>query len=136
MAHVGIATVVDNSDQVLFFPETVIEEKKLDEYKPITLEAYVREYFADEPILVEIAKCESTFRHFDKDGSVLRGKINKSDIGIMQINEFYHGNQAKELGLDLYSLEGNLIFAKYLYEKYGVQPWQSSASCWKKSETS
>jgi len=27
-----------------------------------------------------------------------------------------------------------VAFAKYLYGKYGVQPWSASAPCWSKSE--
>ena len=99
---------------------------------PESLSAYVREYFVDEPILAEIAKCESRFRHLNKDGEIFRGKVNKSDIGVMQINTYYHGKKAEELGLDLYSLRGNLEYAKYLHEKEGTTPWNSSKPCWGK----
>ena len=99
--------------------------------KPITLESYVREYFKETPILAEIAKCESRFRQVDKDGNVLRGEVNKSDVGLMQVNEYYHGEKAEDLGFDLTSVDGNLAYAKYLYEKEGTKPWNASAKCWK-----
>lgn len=93
-------------------------------------EALVRAYFKDVPIMAQVARCESTFRHTLEDGSILRGRVNQSDIGVMQINTHYHGAKAKELGIDLYSLEGNLMYARYLYENKGTQPWSASAPCW------
>ncbi len=97
---------------------------------PVTLEAYVREYFKETPILAEISRCESTFRQVDKDGETLRGKVNKSDLGLMQVNAYYHGEMAEELGFDLMTVDGNLAYAKYLYEKEGTTPWNSSKKCW------
>lgn len=94
------------------------------------LEAKVKSYFKDDPILADIARCESSFRQYDTDGNVLRGKVNKSDVGVMQINEYYHADKAKTLGLDLKTPEGNMAYAKYLYEHKGGQPWISSSSCW------
>jgi len=96
----------------------------------IDVEAYVRKAYADEPILVDIASCESAFRQFDQNGGIVRGKVNQSDIGVMQINEYYHADEAKKLGDDLYTLQGNVSFAKHLYEKYGTDPWASSEKCW------
>lgn len=107
------------------------QELALTEH-PITLENYVREYFKDDPILAEIAQCESTFRQFDKNGNVLRGKVNDDDIGIMQINKHYHEEDAVELGFNIYTLEGNLAYAKWLYGKYGDKPWVHSSKCWSK----
>ena len=97
--------------------------------KARTLEEMVREYFSDTPILSEVARCESQFRHFGKNGNIIRGMINTKDVGVMQINEEYHREKAKTLGLDIYSLEGNLAYAQYLYEKEGTKPWQSSVKC-------
>lgn len=99
---------------------------------PESLSAYVREYFKDDPIMAEIARCESRFRHLSKDGEIFRGKVNKSDIGVMQINTYYHRDAAEKLGIDLYSLHGNLEYAQYLYEKEGTVPWNSSKPCWGK----
>lgn len=97
----------------------------------VSVEAYVRDYFKDTPILAEIAKCESTFRQFDKEGNVLTGRVNSADVGIMQINTFYHGDSAKKNGFDIYTIDGNLGFAKWLYGKYGDAPWVHSSKCWK-----
>ena len=98
-----------------------------------TVEQYTRDYFADEPVLADIAQCESHFKQFDKDGSIHRGRINKNDLGIMQVNEYYHGKMAERLGIDLYTIQGNLAYARYLYEQKGTSPWISSKPCWGKS---
>ncbi len=91
---------------------------------------YVASYFSDIPVMVDIASCESRFHQYDSDGSVYRGEINHSDIGIMQVNEYYHSKVAKKLGLDLYTMQGNVAYARYLYDKEGTQPWVSSKPCW------
>ncbi len=96
------------------------------------VEAQVRAYFKDSPILIRIAFCESTFRHYEKDGSVLRGVKNKRDVGVMQINEFYHASKADELKLDLENITDNMAYAQYLYDKKGTQPWAASRPCWGK----
>ena len=97
---------------------------------PETLTAYVERYFADTPILADIAWCESRVRHLDKHGNILRGVVDADDIGVMQINTRYHKKEAEEQGLNLYSLNGNLAYARYLYEKQGTKPWLSSSPCW------
>ncbi len=80
--------------------------------------------------MAEIARCESRFRHFGKNGDIIRGEINSLDVGVMQINEYYHKANAKKLGLNIYSLRGNLAYAKGLYEREGTTPWLSSSKCW------
>ena len=95
-----------------------------------TVEEYVREYFVDIPIMAEIARCESTFRHYDENGNIIRGVVNSSDIGVMQINTYYHKDSADLFGHDLYTLEGNLDYARNLYERQGTTPWSASEFCW------
>ena len=95
-----------------------------------SVEKYLREQYADTPILVEIARCESTFSQFDKDGNVVRGKVNSKDVGVMQINEKYHSETATVLGYDLHTIEGNVAYAKHLYEEQGSKPWSASKFCW------
>lgn len=82
--------------------------------------------------MAEVAGCESQYRHFSKNGNILRGVVNNSDLGVMQINEYYHGKTAGVLELDIYTLEGNLEYARWLYGKEGAQPWKSSSPCWNK----
>ena len=99
---------------------------------PESMSIYVRQYFAEDPILADIAWCESRMRHRGKDGEIFVGKIDSDDTGIMQINTRYHEKRATELGYDIYSLSGNLAYAQYLYEKEGTRPWLSSSPCWGK----
>ncbi|MDE2188371.1 MAG: hypothetical protein KGJ35_01425 [Patescibacteria group bacterium] len=98
------------------------------------VKAYLEQQYADTPILVAIAQCESNFRQFNPDGTVVRGKIDSHDIGVMQINETYWLPTSKSLGLDIYTIEGNTAYAKYLYAKSGTDPWKSSEKCWGDSE--
>ena len=93
-----------------------------------TEEELVKMYFSDLPEMVDVAYCESTFRH-TKDGKVLRGIVDKDDIGILQINRRYHLEKAEELGYDIYTLMGNLRYGRYLYETQGLEPWKASYKC-------
>lgn len=114
--------------------EQVSSQKPVVEIRRViakTTEEIVREYFAHSPALVEVARCESTFRHSNTEGKVIRGRYNRYDIGVMQINELYHADTAKELGLDLYDINGNLAYARWLYEREGLLPWKSSSKCWR-----
>ncbi len=83
--------------------------------------------------MIQVARCESTFRHTLADGSVLRGRVDPADTGVMQINSRYHGKRAAELGLDLTVLKDNMAFARNLYERQGTQPWSASAPCWERT---
>jgi hypothetical protein len=93
-------------------------------------EKAVRSYFSDIPVMIQIARCESTFRHTLSDGTVLHGQRDPADIGVMQINQRYHGENARELGLDLRDLHDNMEYARDLYLKQGTKPWTASAACW------
>lgn len=107
----------------------------MDTTKQVTValsntEAEVRKYFSDIPVMIQVARCESQFRHTLADGSVLRGKVDNRDTGVMQINSYYHGTTAANLGFDITNLQDNMAYARYLYEKQGIQPWRASSACW------
>lgn len=98
-----------------------------------TVEEYVRDYFADVPVMAAIAKCESHFTHV-KDGKILKNSTS-SAVGVFQIMSSIHAaNAEKNLGIDITSIEGNVAYARYLYEKEGTKPWNASKACWGKSE--
>lgn len=80
--------------------------------------------------MIQVARCESTFRHTLADGSVLRGVVDSADTGVMQINTRYHGEAAAKMGLDLTNIYDNMAYARTLYERQGTQPWSASAPCW------
>ena len=96
------------------------------------VEQAVYSAYEDAPIMIEVAKCESRMKQFTKSGKILRGELVPSDIGVMQINEMYHIDTAKRLGFNIHTLEGNIGYGRYLYEKYGTKPWNASKACWGK----
>jgi hypothetical protein len=81
--------------------------------------------------MIKIARCESGLRQFNTNGSVLVSKT--SDKGIYQINQV-HWENAKALGYDIDTIEGNLKYARYLYDASGTQPWYMSKHCWNKTD--
>ncbi len=110
-------------------PEVVVMTKA-----PVhNTEAIVRDYFKDIPVMIQVARCESTFQHTLADGSILRGKVDSADTGVMQINKRYHLSAATAMGLNLEDIYGNMAYARHLYEKQGTQPWSASSPCWSRT---
>src|SRR3990167_8630484 len=79
---------------------------------PALIRLKSQEWGLDTNIMIRIIKCESNFRQFDESGNVLRSKTN--DVGAAQIHVPTWGAKAKELGHDIYELEGNLNMAMYI----------------------
>lgn len=99
-----------------------------------SIEEYVREYFKDAPVMIDIARCESRFRQLDSAGRVLKNPTS-SAMGTFQIMASLHAKPAQDnLGLNIYSLEGNAAYARYLYERNGTRDWNASKHCWGKSQ--
>ncbi len=88
---------------------------------PAEIEVMVRNFFSDIPEMISIAQCESRFRQYNDKGEVLRGS--NLYIGIFQFDEKIHAKKALDLGMDIYTIEGNLEYAKYLYQQAGLRPW-------------
>ena len=86
---------------------------------------------AQADVLSAIAHCESHGHQFDSKGNVLRNKDNRHVVGVFQINERLHGAKARELGLNIYTAEGNWAYARYLLRTQGKSPWNASRHCWK-----
>lgn len=91
---------------------------------------YLLDYYKVDGQLREIAQCESGMRHYDFFGNVLLGRKNPKDTGLFQINTGYHLEASKEMGLDIFKLEGNIQYALWLYETGGTKFWSWSARCW------
>lgn len=98
----------------------------------IDVESAVREYFAETPIMIPIAKCESKFRQYASSGNPLYGGAGGKMVGVFQIHSDVHAVFARGKGMDIETLDGNMAYAKYLYEREGTQPWISSFPCWGK----
>jgi len=97
-----------------------------------TVQEYVQEYFANEPVMVAIAGCESQFRQYDANGNVLHNTAGSSAVGLFQIMDSVHSEAAADLGIDIYTTQGNMAYAQYLYQTRGTAPWSASKACWGK----
>lgn len=97
-----------------------------------TKEAIIAEFGEDSP-MVQVGKCESQYRQFNSNGEVLRGVVDSDDTGVFQINKRYHLADAKNLGYDIETIEGNIKYARHLYDREGLQPWKASRPCWSRS---
>lgn len=82
------------------------------------------------PIFKKIAWCESKNMQFNGDGTVHRGVQNPQDVGKYQINEGYHLEASRALGIDIYTLQGNTEYALRLYKANGTRDWNWSKWCW------
>lgn len=97
------------------------------------------------PVMQRIAKAESLDSHYCTDqlikakmcaksekGQVLvRANKNKTiDVGRYQVNVFYWGSKATELGYDIFNEEDNEKMAMWIYKNHGTDPWYSSAEKW------
>lgn len=92
------------------------------------VEGQVRSAFADIPVMIAIAQCESGFRQFGPNGAVLRGG-NGTVLGIFQLSEG-HTAKAISLGYDIQTVEGNIAYARSLYVRQGTTPWMAAFPCW------
>lgn len=99
----------------------------------VGVEQAVRTYFADLPVMVKIAKCESGFEHFDPDepnGLNTNPAPNSSASGVFQILLKTHGPAAAALGFDITTIQGQLDYARYLYNQNGTRDWKATQHCW------
>lgn len=87
------------------------------------IEARVREYFSDVPDMITIAKCESGFQQYNADGSAFFDRSG-TYIGVFQIAYNIHAGSAIYEGMDLKTLEGNMAYARKLYNGKGTEPWK------------
>ncbi len=92
-------------------------------------ESAIRKYFAGYPVLINIARCESKFRHYGENGRPLKNP-RSSATGAMQIMASVHRRAAAQLGFDINTLHGNLGYARHLYKTEGTRPWRPSKHCW------
>ncbi len=95
-----------------------------------TIRAAVVNEFGDTSIMISIAACESEYRQFNALGKPLAGAVDPDDTGVFQINKRYHLKEAQRLGIDIDTLEGNMEFARVLFERNGTRDWRASKHCW------
>jgi hypothetical protein len=105
----------------------------------IGIKPYVEEFFTANgaAAMLPIINCESAFKHFEKDGSVLKNKEGSSAIGIAQILASKHPDQKvidsynrrndtdfTVADFDITTLQGNIGYALVLYQVRGTKDWE------------
>lgn len=108
-------------------PPTTPLDKNTNEYA----KERMLEEFGTSTVMARIAFCESTDRQFYDDGEVLKGEKDSDDRGLFQINQVYHLKESESLIMDTATVDGNIEYAKFLYQTQGTAPWKASSKCWK-----
>lgn len=101
-------------------------------YKLFLLEELQRQgfKFRDFLTLKEVIKCESNWKQFNQNGTLI---ISKGNRGLFQINTLAHKNTYKAMKLDITNPYDNIRFGIYLYKKNGLNDWRSwSGKCWER----
>jgi len=105
----------------------------------IGLKQRVEKFFTDNDAveMIKVIKCESQFRHFDRNGDVLKNHEGSSAIGVAQILSSVHPDQKvldaynrkfntdlKVSDFDITTISGNLGYALVLYKVRGTRDWE------------
>jgi hypothetical protein len=97
-----------------------VSQTPVSTLEPLSIKERIAKDFS--PHMAKVVECESHFRQFDSDGTVLLSPT--LDVGIFQINLKAHLKQSQKMGLDIInSEEDNYKYAKYLFDLYGEKPW-------------
>ncbi len=86
--------------------------------------------------MIPIVDCESDFRHYDENGSLLRNPTVRDVVGIMQLREKYHpdpaiidrynakhGTNLEPDDFNIREPEENVEYGIILYKVEGLGPW-------------
>ena len=135
---ISYALIAQAETVVYQAPIIEIEQKVEEKPKEIQIEIRytkesivekIKQAFPDAPIMLEVAKCESRYK-IDAHNTTLNTD-GTTDGGIFQLNSI-HDPELLKLGLDKFDPEDNIRFARILYDRSGLQPWESSRGCWGK----
>lgn len=90
-----------------------------------------KKYNVNETLVRKIIKCESKgFSNIVNNNINKKGEVWSKDFGSMQINDYFHLDTMKKLGLDYYDEYDSLEYGIMLLAKEGTKPWNASKSCW------
>lgn len=109
-------------------PGVKLSPEKLD------LARQIRALFPDAPIMVRVAMCESGLIH-RKDGELIRNQEGSSAKGTFQVLMRVHAPQMYKMGLNPERTDDYLAYVRFLFDRYGFTPWQSSQHCWNRNST-
>lgn len=127
---------------LLLFGSSYAQAEKIPEVPPgvrlsaesLDLARQIKAVFADAPIMVRVAMCESGLVHRE-NGELLRNKNGSSARGAFQVMMSYHGPKMKKMGLDPRRTDEYLAYVRFLYDQQKLAPWSESKRCWSKPVT-
>ena len=108
-AQITTTTTAINNINVTESSAATDTQIEVQEALPATLEPSLQElikqtsldYGVDPRSALAVAKCESHLKQYNNAGEVLRGKVNRYDVGIFQINEKNHLEKSREMGFEI-----------------------------------
>jgi len=114
----------------ILFSNVEVYQAKAEEIEVVVIEEtneqrILREFDSDLDMF-DIVRCESGFKQFDRVGGILTSPTN--DVGIMQINLKTWADEALNMGIDIYTLNGNIEMGKHILKVQSKTAWV----CYKK----
>lgn len=79
----------------------------------------------------KISLCEDQGNPYNTHANKHEGVTWSTDIGPLQINDYYNESAMKKQGLDISKPLDNLNFGLQMLKEQGTQPWKASEQCWK-----
>jgi hypothetical protein len=136
LAFVSIATFI------LVAPLKTTEYKKaelrklsdVEKWKTFLYEESIKSglRYEEFKLLSSIVQCESSWRQFYNDGSVV---FSSGNIGLAQINRLAHETTYQQMHLNPNDPYDNLQFMIFLYTRDGINPWKNwSGHCFLKEK--
>lgn len=89
------------------------------------------QYGIDENLVRRIIQCESGFVKHAVGINYRNGVAWSKDIGLGQINDYYHQDTMSRLGLDIYTPKDNLEYMFVLLKEDPSVHYKASSGCWK-----
>lgn len=89
-----------------------------------------KQYLIDEDLVKRIIKCESGFVKDALNINKRDGVAWSKDIGLGQINDYYHKETMIKLGLDIYTPKDNLAYMFILLKEDPLVHYKASSGCW------
>ena len=91
-----------------------------------TIERLARKYHQSVKVAKAIIHCESKGKQSARNYQAVVGV----DIGMWQLNSYYHSKSAARMGFDIYKSADNLEYGFVLLSEQGLLPWSASKYCW------
>lgn len=81
----------------------------------------------NEETVMRIIECESSWN----PKAIGRQAVVGEDVGLFQINSYYHESDFQKEGLDIrHSIHDNIVAGFEILKEDGFTPWRSSKKCW------